>query len=115
MKWTVDWRERYTVLRFEGDLMVGATQFFETGVVAWLTVPFAPIVLDLSDMKIIVSAGLSSLLRVLKAAEEAGVHLVLVKPSEEAWKAFELTRLDTLFVHADSVDAAVELIKRNLS
>jgi anti-anti-sigma factor len=112
MKWIIEWHESYTVLRFQGDLMVGATQFFETGVMPWMIVPFAPLILDLSDMKIIVSAGLSVLLKIRKAATEAKVHLVLVKPAQEAWKALEMTRLDTLFPITDTVEDAVKVIKR---
>ncbi len=115
MKWTIDWRESYTVLRFEGDLMVGATQFFETGVIPWLKVPFAPIVLDLSELRIIASAGLASLLKIRKAAINAEVHLVIVKPTQEAWRALEMARLNELFAHADSVEAAAELVTGGLS
>ncbi len=110
MKWIIQWRESYTVLRFEGDLMVGATQFFETGVMPWLKAPFAPIILDLTDLKIIASAGLSSLIRIREAAVDAEVHLVMVRPAEEAWRALELARLNELFAHADSVEAAAELV-----
>ncbi|MBN1346535.1 MAG: STAS domain-containing protein [Phycisphaerae bacterium] len=111
MRWIVDWHENHTVLRFEGDLMIGATQFFETGVLPWLAVPFAPIILDLSDLKIIVSAGLASLIKIQNAASSADVHVVLVRPAEEAWQALKLTRLDRLFPHAESVKEAVTLVK----
>jgi anti-anti-sigma factor len=110
MRWIIEWREGYTVLRFEGDLMVGATQFFEAGVRAWLKMPFPPIVLDLSDMKIIASAGLSSLVKLQKAIAEAEVEVVVVKPSEEAWQALVLTRLDRLFTFADSIEQAAEAV-----
>jgi len=115
MKWTVEWLERYTVLRFEGELMVGAAQFFEAGVLPWLKMPFAPIILDLSSVTIIASAGLGSLLRIQNAASEASVHLVLVKPTQEAWQALAMTRLDTLLPCADTVEAAVALVTNRSS
>ncbi len=107
MKWIVEWHERYTILRFEGDLVVGATQFFETGVMPWLRMPFVPIVLDLSDLRIIASAGLSALVKLHNAVDESGIRLVLVKPSREAWQVLEMTRLNKLFAFADSVETAV--------
>lgn len=110
MRWVIQWQERYTLLRFESDLMAGATEFFETGVRPWLKTPFAPIILDLSDMTIIASAGLGCLIRIQKEAEQAGVHLVLVKPKKEAWRSLEITRLDRLFAHADTVEEAAGLL-----
>ncbi len=110
MRWIVDWREGYTLLRYEGDLVVGATQFFENGVTSWLSLPFAPIVLDLSDLKIIASAGLSSLIRLRNAATESGVCLIVVKPSVEAWQVIEMTRVDRLFNFVDTVEHAIAAI-----
>jgi anti-anti-sigma factor len=110
MKWITQWHERYSVLRFEGDLMVGASEFFETGVMPWLKVPFTPIILDLSDLKIIASAGLSSLVRIQNAASEADIHIVMVKPTPEAWKTLVMTRLNSLFPCADTVEEAVQLV-----
>lgn len=107
MRWIIEWHETCTVLRFEGDLMVGATEFFETGIMPWLKKPFTPLVLDLSDMKIIVSAGLSTLIRVHRAAEQAEAHFVIVKPDREAWQALVLTRLDRLFPAFDTADEAI--------
>ncbi len=112
MRWIIDWHEKFTALRFEGDLMVGATEFFEAGILPWLRKPFAPVVLDLSDMKIIVSAGLSTLIRVQRAAEEAEVHVVIVKPAQEAWQALVLTRLDRMFAAADTLEEAAELLSK---
>jgi anti-sigma B factor antagonist len=107
MKWIIQWHNRYTVLRYEGDLVIGATQFFEAGLTPWLKTPFAPVVLDLSDLRIVASAGLSSLVKIRHAVEQAGVRLAVVKPAKEAWRVLEITRLDRLFEYADSVDEAV--------
>jgi len=115
MKWVIQWHERCTVLRFEGDLVVGATQFFEAGVTPWLRVPFAPVVLDLSDLRIIASAGLSSLVKLRNGVVEAGVQLVVVKPAREAWQVLETTRLDRLFDFADSVEQAMARVGRTPS
>jgi anti-anti-sigma factor len=107
MKWIIEWHERHTVLRFEGDLVVGATQFFETGLTPWLKMPFAPIVLDLSDLRIIASAGLGSLVKLRNALAEAQVRLVIVRPTREAWQVLEMTRLNELFEFAGTRDEAV--------
>ncbi len=107
MRWIIQWHEDYTVLRFEGDLMVGATLFFENGVMPWLNATFGPIVLDLSDLKIIASAGLSTLLKIRQAADEAEVHVVVVKPSYEAWQTLEITNLTRMFPFAESLDQAI--------
>jgi anti-anti-sigma factor len=107
MKWIIQWHNQYTILRFEGDLVLGATQFFEAGLMPWLKTPFAPVVLDLSDLRIVASAGLSSLVKLREAVERAGVRFAVVKPAKEAWRVLEITRLDRLFEYANTVDEAV--------
>lgn len=90
--------------------MVGGTQFFEVGVTAWLEIPFTPIVLDLSDIKIIASAGLGSLVKIHNIVAEKGINMVIVRPSQDAWQAMQLTRMDRLFTCADSVEEAARIV-----
>ena len=54
---------------------------------------------------------LFALIKIQRTATEAGVHLVMVKCAPEAWKSIELTRLDRLFPHADTIEEAVKLLE----
>ncbi len=114
MKWIIEWRERCTVLRFEGDLVVGATQFFETGLMPWLKTPFIPILLDLSDLRIIASAGLSALVKLRHAVEATKIPLVVVRPSREAWQVLTIARFDHLFEFVDSAEQGVARLEESV-
>jgi anti-sigma B factor antagonist len=64
------------------------------------------LVLDLAKVDFINSSGLGALLAGLKFAGLPG-RLVIVRPAVAAQKVFQLTRTESLFRWADSVDAAV--------
>ena len=72
----------------------------------------ATIVLNLSDVPFVDSAGLGVLVDVARRAREQGgaVHLVQVLPF--VLRTFEMTRLTRLFGVHDSLPAALEAIER---
>lgn len=56
------------------------------------------ILVDLSDIDFVDSAGLAALISGMKAARLSGGDLELVRPrSDEAYRVFELTRFDQVF------------------
>ena len=57
------------------------------------------ILVDLSDIDFVDSAGLAALISGMKAARLAGGDVELVRPrSDEAYRVFELTKFDAVFV-----------------
>ena len=66
----------------------------------------AALVVDLSRTQFIDSAGLGSLVSLLKGCTQHGKHLVLATPTPQVRQIIELTRLHRLFDIYDSVDAA---------
>jgi len=65
------------------------------------------VVLDLSDLTLLVSSGLASLLRLRKRQIEGGRRLILCCPQDEVWGVFLATGLDTLFTFVPTVSEAL--------
>jgi len=62
------------------------------------------LVIDLSEIEFVDSAGLAALVKGLKDTRSAGGDLRLVRPAaEDAMRVFRLTRFDEVFVFLDSV------------
>ncbi len=58
----------------------------------------AAVLVDLSAVEFIDSAGLAALVRLRRQVEEAGAGVILVRPAAPAaWRIFELTGLDQVF------------------
>ena len=63
-----------------------------------LTGGTSQLVVDLADVTFIDSAGLAALVRAMKQARETGGDVELVRPRlAEAFRVFELTKLDSVF------------------
>ncbi len=66
------------------------------------------IIVDLSDVEFVDSAGLAALVKSMKEARERGGDLRLVSPTNEnALRVFELSRFDKIFTMADSLADAL--------
>src|SRR5262245_59966570 len=82
----------------------------------------ASLVLDLSELVLIDSHGLSALLDVEARARAHGRQLVLVPPPEQVMQVFRITLLDQRFVWLDEdapsvapeLDAAVGRLRRRV-
>jgi anti-anti-sigma factor len=61
------------------------------------------VVLDLTDLTLLTSSGISKLLRLRKHQVEANRRLVLSGPSDQVWGVFLATGLDALFEFAPTV------------
>lgn len=56
------------------------------------------ILIDLSDVEFVDSAGLAALVHAMKACRELGGDVELARPrSDDAYRVFELTRFDAVF------------------
>jgi anti-sigma B factor antagonist len=67
------------------------------------------LVLDLSTVQHVDSAGLAALVQTLKRCRQADGDVRLVRPATEAAnRVFQLTKFDFVFTMADSVDALTD-------
>lgn len=75
----------------------------------YLTTGTNRIVVDLSDVVFVDSAGLAALVIGMKRARQDNGDLRLVTPAHaDARRVFELTKFDEVFVMAEDLDAAHE-------
>jgi len=69
------------------------------------------VVLDMSDLGLLTSSGISSLLRLRKRMKESGRRLVLCAPQDRVWSVFLSTGLDAIFDFAENVAHALAHLK----
>jgi anti-sigma B factor antagonist len=73
------------------------------------------LVLDMSNVEYINSAGLRELVQIFKRVQQVGGMLVLINPSEYVRKPLELVGLDSVFtIHMDPLWDASRLTTPNL-
>jgi anti-anti-sigma factor len=92
----------------ERRLVVGNRQALKTAVVGELENGRRAVVIDLGETDLIDSGGLGVLVTLYRHAEELGGKLVLANLSDELSGLLRLTKLDTIFTVAGSVDDALE-------
>ncbi|MFZ9738738.1 MAG: STAS domain-containing protein [Prochlorotrichaceae cyanobacterium] len=73
------------------------------------------LLLDLSNVKFIDSAGLSTLVKVLKATEASGKRLMVCGVKSQVAMLLKLTRMDSLFEIFDDRPAVAETLNNELS
>lgn len=73
------------------------------------------LLLDLSKVKFIDSAGLGALVKVLKATESAGKRLTLCGLRSQVSMLLKLTRMETLFEIVSDRVALCELLNKDLA
>ncbi len=77
--------------------------------------PAEVLLLDLSNIKFIDSAGLGALVKVLKATESRGKRLMLCGLKNQVAMLLQLTRMNTLFEILDDRSAVADLLNQELS
>jgi anti-anti-sigma factor len=92
----------------ERRLVVGNRQALKTAVVGELENGRRAVVIDLGETDLIDSGGLGVLVTLYRHAEELGGKLVLANLSDELSGLLRLTKLDTIFTVADSVEQALQ-------
>ncbi|MHB8468482.1 MAG: STAS domain-containing protein [Gaiellaceae bacterium] len=97
-----------TIVELSGDVDVGAAQKLREVLADALAE--GPVVVDLSDVRFIDSAGIGLLVTGHRRAAEQGSSFTLAAPSEGAQRVLSLTRTDRLLVvHASVAEALAAL------
>jgi anti-sigma B factor antagonist len=96
-----------TVVKVEGQLVVGNRQELKDLVFAALDKGDRRILVDFSQTGYIDSSGLGALVSISKRVREAGGELRLSGLNEDLRSLFELTKLDTLFAIAETPQQAL--------
>ena len=97
-----------TVVDVDGQLIVGNRQELKQRVLEELEGGERKFVVDFANTGYIDSSGLGVLVSLSKKIREQGGELRLAGLNEDLRTLFELTKLDTLFVIADSRDEALQ-------
>ncbi|MCA9739109.1 MAG: STAS domain-containing protein [Gemmatimonadota bacterium] len=108
MAFTVSREGEITVVDVEGQLIVGNRQELKQRVLEELEKGEKTFVIDFSNTGYIDSSGLGVLVSLSKKIREQGGELRLAGLNEDLRTLFELTKLDTLFVIADSRSEALQ-------
>jgi anti-sigma B factor antagonist len=96
-----------TVVKVDGQLIVGNRQELKDLVFAALDKGERRILIDFSQTGYIDSSGLGALVSISKRVREAGGELRLSGLNEDLRSLFELTKLDTLFAIAETPQQAL--------
>ena len=99
------------VVTAERRLVVGNRQALKSAVVHELENGRRAVVIDLGETDLIDSGGLGVLVTLYRQAEEVGGVLVLANLSDELSGLLRLTKLDTIFTVAGTIDDALELVR----
>lgn len=97
-----------TVVRVEGQLIVGNRQELKTVIEQALGQGARKLVIDCTDTGYIDSSGLGALVTMARKAREQGGELRLAGLNDDLRSLFALTKLDTLFMIGSTVDEALE-------
>lgn len=98
-----------TIVTVAGRLDGTTARQLEDGLVA-LIAPGVGMVLDMSGLDYVSSAGLRVLLKIAKAAKAAKVRLALAGITPPVTKVFEISGFTTIFdIHPDSASAAAAI------
>ncbi|TND09422.1 MAG: anti-sigma-factor antagonist [Bacteroidetes bacterium] len=81
------------------DLLAEAEELREAGYVKYA--------LDMTNLKYINSSGLNVLITLLTRARKAGGDVVIANVSKKVDELLLITKLNTVFIIADSVDSAI--------
>jgi len=108
MSFTVSRQGDITLVDVEGQLIVGNRQELKQRVLEELEKGEQTFVIDFSNTGYIDSSGLGVLVSLSKKIREHGGELRLAGLNEDLRTLFELTKLDTLFVIADSRAEALQ-------
>lgn len=97
-----------TIVEVTGQLIVGNRQELKDEVLKSLDSDSRKYLIDFRDTAYIDSSGLGVLVSLSKKIREKGGEMRLSNLNEDLRTLFELTKLDTLFVIADSRAQALE-------
>jgi anti-sigma B factor antagonist len=99
------------VVTAERRLVVGNRQALKSAVVHELENGRRAVVIDLGETDLIDSGGLGVLVTLYRHAEELGGVLVLANLNDELTGLLRLTKLDTIFTVAGTIEEALEVAR----
>lgn len=95
-----------TVFRIQDQLTIATREAFRKTVEELIANGTKRIVLDFTNAKYVDAYGLGVLVSIDKLVRNAGAHMIIAALNDDMRTLFQLTRLDTLFVIADTVELA---------
>lgn len=101
-------RHGVSIFRIQGDMTTGEELL--AAVRPLLAEKQQKIVLDLTNVGLIMSAGLGDLVRIAAQCNSQSGHIVLASPSPFVQSVLETTHLNRFFNIADSVEASLVLL-----
>lgn len=98
------------IVKAHGEVDICTAPAFEKALVAGLELTDRYLIVDLSDLSYIDSAGLGALLNTHRKLSAKNKELVAVAPTGHSavWKVLEITRFDRIFKVRRSLDEALE-------
>lgn len=103
----VSQQDDVTVVRIDGQLVVGNRQELKQAVLDAVDGGARKVLVDFSGAGYIDSAGLGVLVSLAKRVRDLGGELKLADLNDDLRTLFELTKLDTLFAIGDTRDQAL--------
>ena len=100
-------RNQWVVLAMTGELDLGSSPVLRQAVVAEVADGHHHLVIDLSGVDFIDSAGLGSVVGALRRVRSHDGHLLLVCSEQRVLRAFQMCDLDRVFTFHVDVDSAV--------
>ena len=108
MNFGVSHQDDVSIVEVTGQLIVGNRQELKDDVLKLLESGSRKFLIDFKDTAYIDSSGLGVLVGLSKKIREKGGELRLSNLNEDLRTLFELTKLETLFIIADSRERALE-------
>jgi anti-anti-sigma factor len=100
------------ILELDGHLIGQSAQDVKTRLKRLVEEGHSRLVVDLTQVSYIDSAGLAALVSGLKTAREAGGALELVGLDGQTLKVFRLTLLDRVFISHPDIETALDAISK---
>jgi len=104
----IQWSDKDVIVRIAGEIDAARSPQLQQRLLLLLDDKPQRIVVNLSEVGYMDSAGLASFVKLLSRASKQGVKLHIVSLSEMIKSLFEITRLDTVFEIRDSEQEALE-------
>ena len=111
MKYTIDKKERYSILRLHEEKMDShIAPNLKSELITLHAEGINNIILDLSEVKYTDSSGLSAMLVGNRILQEGGGMFILCSLSEHATKLIKISQLDSVLHILPTVEEAVDAI-----
>ena len=103
----IDWQGKTAVIYVTGDVDLHRSTELQNELMEVLGKKPDTVIVDLSGVPYMDSSGVASLVKLLSRTRKGGIELKLVAPTVKVRSILEITRLDSVFTIADSLDEAL--------